>query len=111
MTKETALHPVHAELGAKFTDFGGWDMPLKYGKELEEHRAVREAVGVFDLSHMGEVRVTGPDGVSLETMTFAELPGGRTRVTGVSVVDSFEARDAILTTLLETAKPLRDAMR
>ncbi|WP_297005205.1 glycine cleavage system aminomethyltransferase GcvT [uncultured Corynebacterium sp.] len=61
MTKETALHPVHAELGAKFTDFGGWDMPLKYGKELEEHRAVREAVGVFDLSHMGEVRVTGPD--------------------------------------------------
>ncbi|MGO1910941.1 MAG: glycine cleavage system aminomethyltransferase GcvT, partial [Corynebacterium sp.] len=48
-------------LGAKFTDFGGWDMPLKYDKELEEHRAVREAVGVFDLSHMGEVRVTGPD--------------------------------------------------
>lgn len=59
--KETALHPVHAELGAKFTDFGGWDMPLKYGKELEEHRAVREAVGLFDLSHMGEVLVTGPD--------------------------------------------------
>lgn len=59
--KHTALHPVHAGLGAKFTDFGGWDMPLKYGKELEEHRAVREAVGVFDLSHMGEIRVTGPD--------------------------------------------------
>ncbi|KAH8260684.1 hypothetical protein KR044_012779, partial [Drosophila immigrans] len=59
--KETALHPVHAELGAKFTDFGGWDMPLKYGRELEEHRAVREAVGLFDLSHMGEVLVTGPD--------------------------------------------------
>ncbi|MEJ6549934.1 glycine cleavage system aminomethyltransferase GcvT [Corynebacterium sp. USCH3] len=61
MTKHTALHPVHETLGAKFTDFGGWDMPLKYDKELEEHRAVREAVGVFDLSHMGEVRVTGPD--------------------------------------------------
>ena len=61
MSNETALHPVHAELGAKFTDFGGWDMPLKYGRELEEHRAVREAVGLFDLSHMGEVRVTGPD--------------------------------------------------
>jgi aminomethyltransferase len=59
--KHTALHPVHEELGAKFTDFGGWDMPLKYDKELEEHRAVREAVGVFDLSHMGEVRVTGQD--------------------------------------------------
>lgn len=61
MTKQTALHPVHAELGAKFTDFGGWDMPLKYDRELEEHRVVREGVGIFDLSHMGEVRVTGPD--------------------------------------------------
>ena len=59
--KHTALHPVHEALGAKFTDFGGWDMPLKYDKELEEHRAVREAVGIFDLSHMGEVLVTGPD--------------------------------------------------
>ncbi|MGO3363720.1 MAG: glycine cleavage system aminomethyltransferase GcvT [Corynebacterium sp.] len=61
MTKYTALHATHDALGAKFTDFGGWDMPLKYDRELEEHRAVREAVGVFDLSHMGEVRVTGPD--------------------------------------------------
>lgn len=57
--KTTALHDLHAELGARFTDFGGWDMPLRYGKELEEHRAVRESAGVFDLSHMGEVRVTG----------------------------------------------------
>ena len=39
--KITALHELHAELGARFTDFGGWDMPLKYGKVLEEHRAVR----------------------------------------------------------------------
>lgn len=58
--KHTALHSVHAELGARFTDFGGWDMPLKYTSELDEHRAVREAVGVFDLSHMGEVWVRGP---------------------------------------------------
>ena len=57
--KTTALHDLHTELGARFTDFGGWDMPLRYGKELEEHRAVRESAGVFDLSHMGEVRVTG----------------------------------------------------
>lgn len=58
--KQTALHKIHEELGARFTDFGGWDMPLKYGKELDEHRAVRETVGVFDLSHMGEVMVSGP---------------------------------------------------
>ncbi|WP_449282207.1 glycine cleavage system aminomethyltransferase GcvT [Leucobacter sp.] len=59
--KRTALYEEHAELGASFTDFGGWDMPLKYGSELAEHRAVREAAGLFDLSHMGEVWVSGPD--------------------------------------------------
>lgn len=60
-TRETPLHGIHAKLGASFTDFGGWDMPLKYGSELAEHRAVREAAGIFDLSHMGEVRLTGSD--------------------------------------------------
>ena len=59
--KHTALHAEHAKLGASFTDFGGWDMPLKYGSELQEHRAVREAAGLFDLSHMGEVWVSGKD--------------------------------------------------
>ncbi|MCT1873117.1 glycine cleavage system aminomethyltransferase GcvT [Brevibacterium luteolum] len=65
MTKHTPLHDVHARLGASFTDFGGWDMPLKYGSELAEHRAVREAAGIFDLSHMGEVRVIGADAGAL----------------------------------------------
>src|SRR5690606_5230983 len=59
--KRTPLHSEHEALGASFTDFGGWDMPLKYGSELAEHRAVRSAAGLFDLSHMGEIRVTGPD--------------------------------------------------
>lgn len=59
--RHTALHAEHDGLGASFTDFGGWDMPLKYGSELAEHRAVRAAAGLFDLSHMGEIRVTGPD--------------------------------------------------
>lgn len=58
--KFTALHSQHESRGASFTDFGGWQMPLKYKSELAEHRAVREAAGLFDLSHMGEVRVTGP---------------------------------------------------
>lgn len=65
MTKHTPLHDVHARLGASFTDFGGWDMPLKYGSELAEHRAVRETAGIFDLSHMGEVRITGADAGAL----------------------------------------------
>lgn len=59
--RNSPLHAQHEELGASFTPFGAWNMPLKYGRELEEHRAVREAAGLFDLSHMGEVRVTGPD--------------------------------------------------
>jgi len=56
----TALHSVHEELGASFTDFAGWEMPVRYASELAEHRAVREAAGLFDLSHMGEIAVTGP---------------------------------------------------
>lgn len=57
----TALYEEHKKLGASFTDFGGWQMPLKYSSELAEHHAVRKAAGIFDLSHMGEVWVTGPD--------------------------------------------------
>ncbi len=59
--KLSPLDQIHRDLGASFTPFGAWDMPLKYGNELDEHRAVRTAAGVFDLSHMGEIRVTGPD--------------------------------------------------
>jgi len=57
----TALYDEHKKAGASFTDFGGWQMPLKYTSELAEHHAVRNAAGLFDLSHMGEVWVTGPD--------------------------------------------------
>jgi aminomethyltransferase len=55
----TALHPTHAALDARFTEFGGWEMPIRYGSIIDEHRAVRTAAGLFDLSHMGELRVTG----------------------------------------------------
>ncbi|MFJ5958389.1 glycine cleavage system aminomethyltransferase GcvT [Paenarthrobacter sp. NPDC092416] len=57
----TALYEEHKKLGASFTDFGGWQMPLKYSSELAEHHAVRKSAGLFDLSHMGEVWVTGPE--------------------------------------------------
>jgi aminomethyltransferase len=60
-TTYTALRAEHERLGASFTDFGGWQMPLKYRSELAEHHAVRRSAGLFDLSHMGEVWVTGPD--------------------------------------------------
>ena len=72
--KHTALHAQHEALGANFTDFGGWDMPLKYGSELAEHKAVRSTAGLFDLSHMGEVYLTGPEaGVALNTALAGNL--------------------------------------
>jgi aminomethyltransferase len=58
--RHTALDSVHRALGATMTDFAGWDMPLRYGSEREEHNAVRTRAGLFDLSHMGEIAVTGP---------------------------------------------------
>ncbi|MEO1632443.1 MAG: glycine cleavage system aminomethyltransferase GcvT, partial [Bacteroidota bacterium] len=56
----TPLHAIHTALGARMMAFGGFDMPVQYTSILNEHRAVREAAGLFDVSHMGEVRVTGP---------------------------------------------------
>ena len=55
------LHSFHAEQGARFVNFGGWNMPVQYTGILEEHRAVRKAVGIFDVSHMGEFCVSGSD--------------------------------------------------
>ena len=57
--RETLLHSRHVALGAKTADFGGWDMPIEYAGVLVEHEAVRTAVGVFDVSHMGKVRIHG----------------------------------------------------
>jgi aminomethyltransferase len=57
--RRTPLYNLHRELGAKMVDFGGWEMPVQYAGILEEHRAVRERVGLFDVSHMGEFVVTG----------------------------------------------------
>lgn len=57
--KRTSLYALHAELGARFVDFAGWEMPVQYRSILEEHKAVRTAVGLFDVSHMGELLVAG----------------------------------------------------
>ena len=65
----------HLALGAKLTTFGGWQMPLQYAGILEEHRAVRERAGLFDLSHMGELFVEGPEaGEALATALVSEPP-------------------------------------
>ncbi|OYR76828.1 glycine cleavage system aminomethyltransferase GcvT [Halorubrum ezzemoulense] len=59
------LHDAHDARGAKFTDFGGWQMPVEFDSIRTEHAAVRESVGVFDVSHMGEIEVAGPDATEL----------------------------------------------
>jgi aminomethyltransferase len=60
MPKRTPLYDTHRALGARLIEFGGWDMPVQYSGILAEHQAVRTKAGLFDLSHMGEVEVSGP---------------------------------------------------
>jgi aminomethyltransferase len=60
-TRRSPLDAVHTAAGASFTDFAGWQMPVRYSSDLAEHHAVREAAGLFDLSHMAEIVVLGPE--------------------------------------------------
>ncbi len=62
--KRTPLRDVHVKAGARMVPFGGWDMPVQYTGIIDEHRAVRRAVGLFDISHMGEFEVRGPDALA-----------------------------------------------
>ena len=57
----TPLYEEHKSLGANFTDFGGWEMPVRYGSDLDEHHAVRSSAGIFDISHMSEFSIVGDD--------------------------------------------------
>ena len=63
--KKTPLNELEHELGGKMVDFGGWELPVQYSGILDEHRAVRERAGVFDVSHMGEIAVRGEGALSL----------------------------------------------
>jgi aminomethyltransferase len=66
-SKRTPLHRVHEQLGAHFTDFAGWWMPVRYSSDISEHHAVRTSAGLFDLCHMGELELTGPEaGIALD---------------------------------------------
>lgn len=81
MTQRSPLHDAHKEFGARFTDFGGWEMPVRYGAVLEEHRAVREHVGWFDVSHLGRFSCRGPGATAALSEIFCNnvtklSPGG-----------------------------------
>ena len=62
--RKTALHAAHVALGARMVPFGGWDMPVEYSGITAEHLAVRERVGLFDVSHMGEIEIAGADALA-----------------------------------------------
>lgn len=72
--KKTPLFDQHVQLKAKIVDFNGWQMPLSYEGVLAEHKTVRQEVGIFDVSHMGEIRVTGPEAEAfLQAMTINDV--------------------------------------
>jgi aminomethyltransferase len=83
----TPLNTVHRRLGAKMVDFGGWDMPVQYSGILDEHHAVRKSVGLFDVSHMGEIEIHGPEAFALtdyvSTNAVAKLKIGQAQYSGL----------------------------
>lgn len=101
----TALDAVHRALGATMTDFAGWDMPLRYGSERDEHNAVRTRAGLFDLSHMGEITVSGPAAAQLLDYALVGNIGsvavGRARYTMICQEDGGILDDLIVYRLAE----------
>lgn len=85
--KQTPLNAIERELGGKMVDFGGWELPVQFSGILEEHEAVRTKVGIFDVSHMGEVTVKGPQALDLlqkaTTNDVSKLEDGRIHYTGL----------------------------
>jgi aminomethyltransferase len=98
--RPTPLLGVHERLGASLTGFAGWLMPLRYRSETAEHQAVRHAAGLFDLSHMGEIAVTGPGaGAALDYAVTGQpsaIPPGRARYTMICAEDGGVLDDLII---------------
>ena len=94
------LYDVHEDRGARFTDFGGWQMPVQYDSIREEHAAVRETVGIFDVSHMSEIEVSGPDATALmnrlTTNDVAALDPGDAQYAGITTDDGILLDDTVV---------------
>ena len=97
---QTPLHAAHVEAGAKMVDFGGWHMPVQYAGILKEHAAVREGVGLFDVSHMGEIDFHGPNALlavqKLITNDVEKLVDGQALYTAVCYADGGIVDDCIV---------------
>lgn len=76
--KKTPLYDRHVSLGARVIDFGGWAMPVQYTNVIEEHKATREKAGIFDICHMGEIEIRGPQALDLLQWVLSRNLGGQT---------------------------------
>src|SRR5215472_3357686 len=85
--KRTPLYDTHRAAGAKMVDFGGWEMPVQYSGLVDEHHAVRKSVGIFDVSHMGEIEVRGPEAFRLvdfaTTNAVGRMKSGQAQYSGL----------------------------
>ncbi len=103
--KRTPLHDRHVAAGGKMVEFAGWQMPVRYASEIEEHRAVRAAAGLFDVSHMGEFRVRGPGALDfLQGLTpnnVARLRPGRIHYSGLLTPEATYVDDLLVYQLAE----------
>jgi len=99
------LRAVHADAGARFTDFGGWEMPVEFDSIRTEHAAVRDAVGKFDVSHMGEIAVSGPDATRLTqrlaTNDVTDLDPGEAHYSAITREDGVMLDDTVVYCLPE----------
>ena len=99
-TPTSPLIHAHERAGARLTDFAGWQMPLRFTSDLEEHQAVRSTAGIFDLSHMGQVEVMGPDAGAALDRSFVGLCStmgiGRAKYTMMVAADAGILDDLIV---------------
>ncbi|GMV43034.1 MAG: aminomethyltransferase [Myxococcales bacterium] len=98
--RRTPLHDRHVQAGGRLIDFAGWELPVQYSGVLDEHATVRGAVGLFDVSHMGELRVTGPDAIAavnrVVTNDVSKLVDGQAQYTAVCHPDGGIVDDMIV---------------
>ncbi|MDD5542125.1 MAG: glycine cleavage system aminomethyltransferase GcvT [Acidobacteriia bacterium] len=98
--KKTALNSLHHSLHAKMVDFGGWEMPVEYSGIVQEHQAVRTAVGMFDVSHMGEIDIQGQEALALvqhvTSNDAAKLADGQIQYAGLMTPDGTFVDDLLV---------------
>ena len=107
--RKPPLRDAHADRDASFTDFGGWEMPVEFDSIRREHTAVRERAGIFDVSHMSEIEVTGPDATALmqrlTTNDVTALDPGESQYAAITATDGTVLDDTVVYRLPEAFAP------